>query len=852
MAPADAVEAFRRILAGPPLPRIAVSVRPLPAEIERSRSLDALGLAAAASPGAGAHDRPDLATPYLAPRDALEGQLAALFESVLGIARAGVHDDFFELGGHSLLGTQLLARIREQLRAELPLARLFEAPTVAELAAAVTAELAGGGAAAPEPMPRVPARGGDLALSFAQERLWFLDRLEPGNPFYNVAQTARLEGRLDVAALARGLEEITRRHEILRTAFVEVDGGGAQRVLEPGEMPRPRLPMADLAALPAARRAGEAERLATRIAATGFDLARPPLLAVALLRLAPERHLLALAMHHIVSDGWSIGVLLGELAAGYRALAAGERPVLPDLPVQYADYAAWQRRRLGGPELAAQIAAWRERLAPPPPALDLPTDRPRPAVRGFRGASELTVLSPALTAALKALCQNESATLFMGLLAAFAALLGRHTGQTDLPLGSPVAGRGRRDLEGLIGVFLNTVVLRADLAGGPSFRQLVRRLREVTLDAFSRQEVPFEKLVQELRPERHPSRTPLFQALFNMQDFPRRDFELPGLRLTGVPLAEVPARFDLTLYAAEVDGAVRLELEHSAELFDRATAARWLGRLQTLLRAAVDAEVAIDDLPLLPAAELEQLRAWSAGAASPAAGPGAAGSPAEASIHGRFAALARRVPGAAAVAGGGERLTYGELDRRSALLARRLRARGVGAETRVALALPRGPQAIVALLAALRAGGAYVPLDLASPVERLAWMLEDSGAAVLIVERQPGDERVRQLLAAAVARLPRLQVVEVAAGEPAPGDAEAELPALAAATPEALAYVLYTSGSTGVPKGRGGAAPRRAAAGRRRLRRLRAGRGVLQLAPLCLRCLDVRDLGRAAATADGW
>ena len=647
-----------------------------------------------------------------------------------------------------------------------------------------------------------------------------------------------------MAAFAASLLEIVRRHETLHTAFVEVDGGAAQRVLDRDEMPPSRLPVADLAALPAARRGGEAERLAVRVAATCFDLARPPLLAVALVRLGPDRHLLALAMHHIVSDGWSISVLLGELAALYRALAAGQPPALPELPVQYADYASWQRRRLAGPELAAQVAVWRERLAPPLPVLDLPTDWPRPPLRSYRGASEHAILAPPLTAALQALCRGESATLFMGLLAAFAALLARHTGQQDLLIGSPVAGRDRRELEGLIGVLLNTVVLRADLTGGPSFRGLVRRLRAVTLDAYSRQEVPFEQLVQELRPERDPSRTPLFQVMFNMQDFPRQDFALPGLRLTGVPLAEAPARFDLTLYAAEVEGSVRLELEHSADLFERATAARWLARLQMLLTAAVDADLAASDvagLPLLPAAEQEQLRAWGSGPDWPAAEPSAAGSalppaaPRAVSIHARFLSVARAAPDAVAVAAGDRRLSYGDLDRWSLGLARHLRDQAAGPETRVAVALPRGPEAIVAMLAALRAGAAYVPIDPAAPVDRQVWLLEDSGAAVVIVERQAEAEWARQLLAAVAARLPRLAVVEVGAAdaaapaaEPVPGAAStasdiastagpdspvtagpdiaaAAEPDTATAAPdaaaEALACVLYTSGSTGVPKG---------------------------------------------------
>ncbi len=788
MAPADAVEAFRRILAGPHLPRVAVSARPLPEAIERARRATVERLAEEAG-AAAARERPDLSTPYRAPRGEIEERIAGLYESVLGVERAGADDDFFELGGHSLLGTQLLVRIRRDLGVELPLARLFEAPTIASLALLVAAELQGAGPLAPDAVPRA-ARGGDLPLSFAQERLWFLDRLEPGNPYHNVAQAARLDGRLDVAALAASLGAIVGRHEVLRTAFAEVDGAAVQRILPPAEAPAPRLAVVDLQALGPARGEAEAERLAARAAATRFDLARPPLLACELYRLAADRHLLALAMHHAVSDGWSIGVFLAELAACYRAALAGEGPegaALPPLPVQYADYAVWQRERLRGPELAAQLAAWRERLAGPPPALDLPTDRPRPPERSFLGASELRTLPPALTAAWKALCHGESATLFMGLLAAWAVLLERHTGQRDLWIGSPVAGRERRELEGLIGVFLNTLVLRADLAGGPSLRQSIRRLRAVTLDAYSRQEVPFEKLVEELRPERDPSRTPLFDVLFNMQDFPPRDLTLPGLRLSGVPIAEVPARFDLTLHAAEVDGALRLELEHSAALFDRGTAARWLARLEALLAAAVAepgiADLPLGELPLLPAAEREEILAW---------GGVRAAFPVASSLYELFAEQARRAPDAVAVsagAAGEEQATYGELGRQAARLAAELRRLGVGPEVPVALRLDRGAALVVGVLGVLAAGGAYVPLDPALPEERLAFVLADSGA--------------RLLVSAASAAAPPLPPLPpgVRAVRLAEGPAGAAETAPSGAVAESLAYVLYTSGSTGRPKG---------------------------------------------------
>jgi amino acid adenylation domain-containing protein len=832
LPPGAPVEALRRILAGPRLARIAVSVLPLPEEIERAHALTMADLAAGAAPAAGSHERPALSTPYLAPRTPLESRLAALFGSVLGIEQVGVYDDFFALGGHSLLGTQLLARLRRELQVELPLARLFEAPTVADLAAGVEAALAGGATVAVDAVPRAvrTGDGGDLPLSYSQERFWFLDRVEPGNPLYNVAQNACLDGVLDVGLMARGLAAVVRRHEALRTVFAERDGSAVQRVLEATAPPPLRLPLIDLSALPASRGSAEAERLAALAALQVFDLSRLPLFAVELYRLSAERHILALTLHHIVADGWSIGVLLGEMAAFYRAFAGAAPAALGELPVQYADYAVWQRERMRGPELAADLAGALARLAAPLPVLDLPTDRPRPPVRSFRGASEAASLPPTVTAPWKAFCQAESATLFMGLVTAVAVLLGRLSGQRDLLIGSPVAGRIRPELEGLIGNFLNTLVLRADLGGNPTFRQLLGRLRAVTLEAYSRQELPFAKLVQELRPRRDPSRTPVFEVLFNMQDFPRQDLELPSLRLTGMALRESPARFDLSFYAAEVEGAVQIELEHSAALFDRTTAARWLASLRTLLDAVAadprQADVAAAELPLLSAPEREQLRLWSGAAA---AEPSRRQEPA--TVAARFAAQARRRPRAIALSGDGEQVTYAELDRRSGALAARLRAGGVGIETRVAVALPRGPRAIVALLAVLRAGGACVPLDLASPNDRLLWMLEDAGVTVALAEGSPRGERAGLLRAAAAERLPGLRWMEVdglAAGtEPAALSAPPDLA-------ESLAYVLYTSGSTGLPKGV--AVPQQAV-----LRRVAGddaffgpGQVWAQLAPLCL------------------
>ena len=691
---------------------------------------------------------------YMAPTGPAEELLAEIWAEVLGLERVGIDDSFFALGGHSLLATQVASRVRAALGVELPLRRLFETPTVRELARAVRASAEGPAAPPIVPVPR----DGDLPLSFAQQRLWFLDQLEPGSPAYNVPSAVRLNGEVSAAKLSAVFAEVVRRHEALRTTFGERDGQPVQVITPAG--PPPRIPEIDLSGLSEPEAAARALALAE--ARTPFDLARGPLLRLALLRLGERDHVLLINLHHIVSDGWSLGVLLREIAA----LWAGGPGALPDLPVQYADFAVWQREWLRGEVLEAQLAYWRERLAGAPRVLDLPLDHPRPALQTFRGESKAFTLPPRLSEALREVCRQEGATPFMVLMAAWALLLGRHAHQDDVLLGTPIAGRNRREVEELIGFFVNTLVMRADLSGSPSFSELVGRGRQAALDGYAHQDVPFERLVEELAPERDLAHPPIFQVLFVFQNAGGRPVSVPGLTLTPLAIDSGVAKFDLTLTLREGEGrAFEGALERNADLFDALTAERLLGRFEALLEAAAAAPgVDVQELPLLLPAERRQLAAWNETGTPPVSPLG---------LHELFAAQAARAPEAVAIVHGTRSVTYGELAARAGGIARHLRSLGVGPESRVAVCLERTPDMVAALLGVLAAGAAYVPIDPVYPQERQRFMVEDSGAAV-VLGGPLGN----------VADIP-----------------SAPWPADSGATPGNLAYVIYTSGSTGRPKG---------------------------------------------------
>jgi pristinamycin I synthase-3/4 len=699
------------------------------------------------------------ATAFAAPRNPTEEALTRIWSELLGVETAGIHDNFFELGGHSLLATQLVSRVRDVLGVEMPVARLFDHPTPAALAAHL-GETAVAPATPSLPPVRPMPRDGHPPLSFSQQRLWFLDRFEPGSALYNMPLAMAIRGELDMAVLGEALREIVRRHESLRTTFAERGGEPVQVIAEDASF---ILPVIDLASLSAEAAEAEVGRIAEEDARAPFDLEAGPLVRGALARLGGDAHVLFLDIHHIVADGWSMGVLVREMREVYSALAAGRAPSLAPLPIQYADFALWQRRELGA-ELDRQLGWWRDRLANHPPALDLPADRPRPAVQSHRGAVERFVLPGGLADALERLGRQRGATPFMVFLAAYETLLLRYTGQEDLLVGTPVANRNRSEVEGLIGLFVNTLVIRTGLTGDPAFASLLARVREAALGAFAHQDLPFERLVEELQPERSLSQAPLFQVMFILQNVSVPALDLGNAKAEPLELGGDVAKFDLTLsmagrefgFAPE-DGLVGW-LEYSTDLFDRATLVRLAGHLRTLFEGIVeDPERRLSDLPLLTAPEQHQLLAVGT----------ATGYEPTLALHQLVERWAERTPDAGAVTCEGETLTYAKLNDRADRLAGHLRAQGVGPEMRVAVRLDRSLDMIVALLGILKAGGAYVPIDPAYPAERQAMILEDSGAALVVTD------------------------VSAPAAAPFP----------ASVSPDYLAYVIFTSGSTGRPKG---------------------------------------------------
>jgi amino acid adenylation domain-containing protein len=634
------------------------------------------------------------------------------------------------------------------------------------------------GAMEPPPLrPRERSPAGD-PLSPAQERVWIEQARDPESPFYSEAMAFRLGGPLDAALLERSLREVVRRHEILRTTFANAGGELVQRVGDAGDG---GFAFVDLLGLPDGE--AEAMRLAGEQAQRPFDLERGPLFDLALIRLESEAHLLVFTVHHVVFDGWSAGLFFDELFTLYHDLAAQQPPSLPAPACQYADFAAWQREELRAPEVQRQLAYWSERLAGMPGSLALATDHPRPAVPGRRGARTSFTVPPALAAALRTLAREEGCTLFMVLLAAFTLLLHRYSGDEEVAVGMPVTVRRRRELERLIGLFTNTVVLRTRVGGARSFRELLAQVRQTVVAAQANQEVPFERVVQALRPERGPGHAPLFQVMFDLKKIPLFPVERLGLTLEPVELHTGTAKFDWALSMWETPVGLVGNLEYGTELFEAATIERAVGHYQRLL-ATVAAEPAapLAQRSFLSGAERRQLlEEWSSTAAAP---------PGETRIHRLIAAVAARTPHAVAVLCGNQSVGYGELEARANRLAHHLRALGLGPEVRVASCLEPSAERVVAFLAVLRAGGALLPLDPGHPAERLGFMLEDAGAAVLLTESS-----LLPRLPATPARVVCLDRV---------GDELAGLPATPPGertTGDSLAYVVYTSGSTGRPKG---------------------------------------------------
>ncbi|HLL48448.1 MAG TPA: amino acid adenylation domain-containing protein, partial [Longimicrobiaceae bacterium] len=727
-------------------------------------------------------DAAAVAREHVAPRGPVEEALAEIWAEVLRRERVGAHDDFFALGGHSLMATQVISRVRDRLGAELQLRELFAASTLEAFARRVEAAMP----AAPAPDPEEDSFA--FPLSFAQQRLWFLDQMAPGSTAYNVTAAYHLRGRLDAAALERALDEVRRRHESLRTVF-RVRGGEPVQVVLPWR-PAP-LPVTEPAGLPRAEQEAAADRRVAEMAGTPFDLAAGPLFRAELVRLGAEEHVLAFGMHHIVSDGWSMGVFNRELRTLYEAFAAGLPSPLPELEIQYADFAVWQREQLAGEALERQVAFWRGALRDAP-VLDLPTDRPRPAVQTSHGAAHELLLPRALADRLRALGEREGATPFMVLMAGWQLLLARWSGQDDVVVGTPVAGRNRREIEGLIGFFVNTLAIRVDLSGRPDFRELVRRVREASFAAFAHQDLPFEKIVEELKPERDPGRPPLFQVVFALQNAPGDPMESPGLGWSGWRREGRTAKYDLSLVLVDTPDGLGGGLEYNTDLFDRATVERMAAQLRTVLEAAAaDPAAAAADLPLLAPGERELLAEWSVS--------GAPEAPARC-VHELFAEQAARVPERAALVFGSERVAYAELDRRSDALALRLAELGVGPDARVGVCIERSPAMVAALLAVLKAGGAYLPLDPEYPDERLAFMLADAGARVLLTSAE-----LRDRFAGFDGEVVALDTEgeNDTSGERAAVAGRSLFPVPCSLSPDNLAYVIYTSGSTGEPKGTG-------------------------------------------------
>ncbi|NEU79519.1 non-ribosomal peptide synthetase [Nostoc sp. UIC 10630] len=721
----------------------------------------------------------ELLDKYIAPRTPIEEMLAHIWADVLKVEQVGIHDNFFEIGGHSLLATQVISRIHTTFKIELLLRSLFTAATVAQLAREIQQWQQQQLELTVPPLLPTP-RNAHLPLSFAQSRLWFLDQLKPNSAFYNIPGALRLQGQLQVTALEQSLCEIIHRHEALRTNFVTVDG-------QPTQIIHPEtawtLSIVDWQYLPTSEQEIAAQQLAIAQAQQPFDLANEPLFRATLVVLSDTEHILLVCMHHIVSDGWSMGVFVQELAALYDAYSQGQPLPLAPLPVQYADFAVWQRQWLQGDVLQTQMAYWQQQLADAPGLLSLPTDRPRPTEQTFSGAHLKFELSVELTAALTQLSQQQGVTLFMTLLAAFDVLLYRYTGQSDILVGSPIANRNHNEIEGLIGFFVNTLVMRTDVSGNPNFGELLGRVRNMAIDAYAHQDLPFEMLVEALQPERNLSHTPLFQVMFVFQNAPMPEVELAGLTVSLLPAESATAKFDITLSMENTASGLVGVWEYNTDLFDSSTISRMAGHFQTLLSGIVANPIEpISQLPLLSEVEQQQLLVeWNDTTVK---------YPTDKCIHHLFESQAERIPHAVALVYENEQLTYHELNCRANQLAHYLRSLGVGPEVLVGICVKRSPEMVVGLLGILKAGGAYVPLDPDYPQERLSFMLEDAQVSVLLTQQRLVDKLSQHQANLVCLDEIWSQIIQNNQDNPV-----SEVRAFH------IANVIYTSGSTGRPKG---------------------------------------------------
>jgi amino acid adenylation domain-containing protein len=730
---------------------------------------------------------------YVAPRTPVEEMLVQIWAQVLKLELVGIHDNFFELGGHSLLATQLVSRIRNIFKVELPLRSIFAAATVAALADIIgqsqqqNLELS-------RPLIKATARVTELPLSFAQQRLWFLEQLQPNSALYNIPFALRIVGNLCVTALEQSLQEIIYRHEVLRTNFIAVDGQAKQVIQTQTNW---QVSIVDLQQKPASEQEIAVQQLAQQDALQPFDLAAQALVRATLVVLSETKYVLLVCMHHIVSDDWSMGLFIQELTALYNAYAQGQpslrdatRSLLPrrgtplaPLPIQYADFAIWQRQWLQGNVLQSQLSYWQQQLKDAPSLLSLPTDRPRPAVQTFAGAYQEFALSGELTDKLTQLSQQQGVTLFMTLLAAFDTLLYRYTGQSDILVGTPIANRNHSEIEGLIGFFINTLVLRTDLSENPSFCQLLTRVREMAMDAYAHQDLPFETLVEVLQPERNLSHTPLFQVAFVLQNAPMSEVELTGLTVSPLKVESATAKFDLTLAIGNTATGLAGVWEYNTDLFDADTIEGMMGHFVTLLEAIVaNPQERIDQLPILTAVEQQQLLIdWNDTRVD---------YPQDKCIHQLFEEQVARTPDAVAVVFENEQLTYQQLNCRANQLAHYLQSKGVGTDVLVGICVERSIEMIVGLLGILKAGGAYVPLDPDYPQERLQFMLADTQVKVLLTQEK------------FVESLAQHQSCVVCLDADWQSISKANRDNLnSTVSPQNLSYVIYTSGSTGTPKG---------------------------------------------------
>ncbi|MCA2621160.1 MULTISPECIES: non-ribosomal peptide synthetase [unclassified Microcystis] len=716
---------------------------------------------------------------FILPRNPIEEILVTIWTEVLKVQQISINDNFFELGGHSLLATQLISRIRTNLSIEIPLRSLFAAPTIEELGQQIQQlqqeDLT---LSAPPILPR--GEQSELLLSYAQTRLWFLDQLEPNSPFYNIPVALRLRGHLNQAALTQSLEEIIQRHEALRTNFVTVNGQPTQVIQT---VIKWTVSVINLQHLSPEEQKNAAKKLVKGQALQPFDLANEALVRATLIVLNNNEYWLSLCLHHVISDGWSMGVFIEELTALYNAVNQGQVSPLKPLPIQYTDFAIWQRKWFRGEVLENQLNYWKKQLAEAPTFLPLPTDKPRPARQSFTGAHQEFQLSLELTQKLTELSQQQGVTMFMTLLAAYGTLLYRYTGQSDILIGTPIANRNRREIESLIGFFVNTLVMRTDCSENPSFQELLMRVREMSLGAYTHQDLPFEMLVEALQPERNLSHTPLFQVMFALENTPLSEVKMSGLTIDSLPLEWGTAKFDLTLSMQNTETGLMGVWEYNTDLFNSETVERMNGHFLTLLEGIIaNPNERVSQLPLLTKVEQQQLLIDGHNTQ--------VDYPADKCIHQLFEEQVERTPNDVAVVFEEQQLTYNELNRRANQLAHYLQSLGVKPDELVGICVERSLEMIVGLLGILKAGGAYVPLDPDYPQERLSFMLEDSQVKVLVTQA-----KLVESIPEHQAQLICLDTEWEKIAQNIPSNPESGV------KPDNLTYIIYTSGSTGKPKG---------------------------------------------------